>query len=117
MQSEAEWIVELFEGDIRESDPRNLRTFQLGTDRACRTKPRQIARESIGDIHHRGCQALLRQPLAQCQARFWIKGFFCERVLLARHTFASLQNAQTQFCFSQPPTDIDDVAGISSSPQ
>lgn len=39
MQREVEWIVVLFEGDIWESEQRNLRALQLGTDRACSAKP------------------------------------------------------------------------------
>src|SRR5712692_1170419 len=117
MQREVEGVAALLEGNIWDSDPWNLRAFQLGTDCTCRAKPRQIARKSIGEVHHSGRQTFLGQPLAQREPRLRIKMPFCEWVFLTQCSFASLQDAQTQFCLPQPPTGIKDVAPTSSRSQ
>ena len=60
-------------GDLH---PWDLRTLGARTNSACGAEPREIAGKPVGEVYHRGGQATVAQPLAQCESWFGIEMFF-----------------------------------------
>jgi hypothetical protein len=61
------------------------------------TEARQIAGQSIGEVHHCRDKAIVRQPSAKRETRLGIEMLLCQRIAGPRAPLTSSPNPQSQF--------------------
>ncbi len=88
---------------------RQLGGFHRCPNPARLAQSRQITRQSIRQVHHRGRQSLLAQPQPQLHPRLRIQVLPQPRIAQI-YPFSPAQQPQPQFRLSQPPAHINNVA-------
>ncbi len=114
VQSEPERSSSVLWTTVRSSCDRNLDGFQPGAHSARSAQPRQIARETVGEVHHGAGKLVLGQPLPQGEPRLWVKMLLHAGIFRSRPSQATLQELEPQFSLSQSPAYVNKIAGAGS---
>src|SRR6266704_1377250 len=100
VQSEPERSSSVLWTTVRSSGDRNLDGFQPGAHSARSAQPRQIARETVGEVHHGGGKLVLGQPQPQGEPRLWVKMLLHAGIFRSCPLATTLQELEPQFSLS-----------------